>query len=181
MGEKKLTDDNLENKKERKPRLKKIVNKEVVEVKEEKVEVKEEKVEVKEEKVKRVKKLVVAENKNIEHEFPVEGPNILINIPETLSILMSFFIVNHKYVGLQIIENKIVKPLFFIVLENWSEDNKLKVQLVKHKNEKDSEEKTHVKPLWKELWIEKELGTDVIWNCIPFDETRDYYYFPTEL
>jgi len=180
MFEKNTTNDNTKIKKERKLRVKKTVP--LVEepnLQKEPVPL----VEVKQKKIK--KKLLLSETKkesmHFDFEFPVEGPNILIHLPETLSILMSFFIVNHKYVGLQILENNLVKPFFFVVLESWSDKNKLKCQLFKHSSEKDEEGNIHVIPLWEELWVQKDLETDVIWNCIPFDETRDYHYFPTTL
>jgi archaellum component FlaD/FlaE len=99
-------------------------------------------------------------------------------IPDFLSILTSFFLVNHKYVALQEIEGGKVIPTFFIVLEKWdTTENVLQCQFYKHTtSEKNEEGAIHVKPLWDEPLVKQAVTVSTIWNCLPFDETRDYNY-----
>ena len=110
--------------------------------------------------------------------FPESGPNVLISLPDFVTILMSHYIPHHKYVGLQVIENDVVVPMFFTVLEDWSADKKLKCQVVKHQNTTDSESRIHCTPLWDDPWIVTDFYSDFIWNCMPFDGSRDYVYDP---
>jgi hypothetical protein len=77
-------------------------------------------------------------------------------------------------VGLQK-KGDLVKPVFFQVQGEWDE-GKLDCRFVFHKETIDKDE-IHVKPDWDSTWLEMSIGTDVIWNCLPFDENRDYFYF----
>jgi len=97
-------------------------------------------------------------------------------VPEFLSILTSFFLVNHKYVALQEIEGGTIIPAFFVVLEEWNEKS-MKCQFYKHTiTEKDAKGYEHVKPDWDQPTVQMNIDASTIWNCLPFDETRDYFY-----
>jgi hypothetical protein len=122
------------------------------------------------------KKALPEENQTILNEFPENGPNLVTSIPEFLSILLSFFIVGHKYVALQELENGVIVPSFFILLGKEERESELECQFVKHKNTRDEDGQIHVQPLWGESWIKKTIRSNVVWNCIPFDENRDYHY-----
>jgi len=122
------------------------------------------------------KKTLAEENLIIPVEFPENGPKLVTSIPEFLSILLSFFVVGHKYVALQELENGVIVPSFFILLGKQERETELECQFVKHKNREDEQRQIHVEPVWEELWIKKTILSNVVWNCIPFDENRDYYY-----
>ena len=128
-------------------------------------------------KVKRVKKNEEKEKKTQHlYEFPEEGPNLVSSLPDFLSVLLSFFIEGHKYVALQELEEEVIVPVFFILKKRNKEGGEMEGEFVKHKNTLDDEGKIHVEPLWQEKWLDKKIENNVVWNCMPFDENRDYYY-----
>ena len=136
-------------------------------------------------KIKKVKKLVKKvseEEKEKEKEkdlFSEKGPIMLPNVLDITKILMSFFIVNHKYIGLQISDNGKIMPTFFIVLADWNEENTLLCRFVKHNHTTNGDGKVSVKPLWDQPWKDATIENNVLHNCMPFDEVRDYTYDPT--
>lgn len=109
-------------------------------------------------------------------EFPENGPSLVTSIPDFLSILLSFFIVGHRYVALQELDNGTIVPSFFTLLEKVEDACEMVCQFVKHQNTRDEQGQIHVQPLWDEPWSKKTIGNNVVWNCIPFDENRDYHY-----
>jgi hypothetical protein len=134
--------------------------------KKEKEEVKEDKKE--EEEVKEDRKEEVKEK---------EVLKIKTFVPDFVSILTSFFVVGHKYVALREREDKTIVPVFFILLEEWDkETSSMKCQFVHHSSSIDDSGSIHVVPKWEDYWIIESITTDGIWNCIPFDENRDYNY-----
>jgi hypothetical protein len=153
--------------------------------KKEQKEQKENKDAMKKEEPKDISETVDISVKNTHDEF-VGKPELVTNLPEVLTILMSYFIVGHKYVGLQFSktkdQNSDILPAFFVVLEHWTDENTLLCQFVKHNTTTSLEDKSiHVQPLWEELWCVQSIDTNTIWNCIPFDEKRDYHYVPVSL
>jgi len=122
------------------------------------------------------KKAPPEENQAVLNEFPENGPNLVTHIPDFLSILLSFFIVGHKYVALQELDNGVIVPSFFILLGKEENTTEMECQFVKHQNTRDEDGRIHVQPLWEELWVKKTIRSNVVWNCIPFDENRDYHY-----
>jgi len=141
-----------------------------------------------EKKVKKVKKVKKQETnevkeetnkeKEVKHlyEFPEEGPNLVSSLPDFLSILLSFFIEGHKYVALQELEEGVIVPAFFLLKKRNKEGGEMEGEFVKHKNTVDEQGRIHVEPLWEEKWLDKKIENNVVWNCMPFDENRDYYY-----
>jgi hypothetical protein len=77
---------------------------------------------------------------------------------------------------LQELDDGVIVPCFFILLNKEERDAEMECLFVKHQNTRDEEEKIHVQPLWDEPWCKNTIGNNVIWNCIPFDENRDYHY-----
>jgi hypothetical protein len=108
-------------------------------------------------------------------------PTLVTNLPEFIPILMSFFVKNHKYVGLQETLEGNTIPLFFFVTDEWSSTNELPCTFVNHIETTDDKGFKHVTPNWDDIWTHGDINTNVIWNCMPFDETRDYFYTPTHL
>jgi len=104
-------------------------------------------------------------------------PTLVTNLPEFIPILMSFFVKNHKYVGLQETPEGNTIPLFFFVTDEWSSTNELPCTFVNHIETTDDKGFKHVTPNWDDIWTHGDINTNVIWNCMPFDETRDYFYY----
>ena len=109
-------------------------------------------------------------------EKAIASPTLITNIPEFIHILMSFFIPGHKYVGLQETPEGDTAPLFFYVIDGWTANNELPCVFVRHTETTDEKGFRHVTPNWDDKWTEGNITTNVIWNCMPFDETRDYFY-----
>ena len=102
-------------------------------------------------------------------------------IPETctdfIMVLKSFFIQNHRYVGLQETEEKKTIPLFFIVQSSeWSETNTMTCNIVNYETITDLDGTMQAKPIWDEIISETELNIHKMFNCMPFDEMREYNY-----
>jgi len=118
--------------------------------------------------------LKMKERKIISNVFPIEGPDLVcLDIDRLLSL---YYIKNHRYIGLRSIEDE-THPVFFILLSSeWDENSQIPCQFVKHNTWEDEEENYHVEPIWTELWKIGMLDKKFIYNCIPFDEDRDYYY-----
>ena len=93
---------------------------------------------------------------------------------DMIHILKTFFIVNHKYVCLHL--NNSTHPVFFIVLNTWNNDDSINIRCVKHLCYLENEDYILVKPLWNTVWMETSLKEDCIFNCMPFDESREYKY-----
>ena len=84
-------------------------------------------------------------------------------IPETctdfIMVLKSFFIQNHRYVGLQETEEKKTIPLFFIVQSSeWSETNTMTCNIVNYETITDLDGTMKAKPIWDEIISETELN-----------------------
>jgi hypothetical protein len=133
--------------------------------------------------VKRKKKnttlLIKQEEKASDEDlFPETGPILMNKYPDFLSTLYAFFIVGHKYVALRKHEGK-THPCFFILLDK-TEDHEMFCRFVKYKNEQKEQDKElgwfYANPLWEDIWMEGWINTSIIWNCLPFDENREYSY-----
>lgn len=118
--------------------------------------------------------LKMKERKMISNMFPIEGPDLIcLEIDRLISL---YYIKNHKYIGLRTIGDE-THPVFFILLSSeWDENSQIPCQFVKHITWEDDKGDYHVKPEWTELWKIGMLDKKFIYNCIPFDEDRDYYY-----
>lgn len=112
--------------------------------------------------------------KTIINEFPLEGPELIsLDFDRLLKL---YYVKDHKYIGLRTINNE-THPVFFTLLSSdWNENNEIPCQFVKHTTWEDDSGDYHVEPEWNELWKIGLLDKKFIYNCIPFDESRDYYY-----
>jgi hypothetical protein len=116
------------------------------------------------------------EKKMIVNIFPVNGPELVcLDVDRLLTL---YYIKDHKYIGLQTIEDE-THPVFFILLSSdWNENNEIPCQFFKHKTSIDNSGMYHSIPEWDKEWKIGMLHKKFIYNCIPFDESRDYFYSP---
>jgi hypothetical protein len=91
------------------------------------------------------------------------------------TIFKSVFIKNHKYVSLRICNENLIHPAFFVVTGSEWQPN-MEVQFVKHETTIDEAGLYHVKPVWEQLWSVGYIDEQTMYNCMPFDELRDYNY-----
>ena len=96
------------------------------------------------------------------------------------TIMKSFFIQNHKYVGLQVIDDK-AEPVFFIILDkNWTETDagteEISCIFFGNVTTEVLKDQFVVVPKWDEVIDHGVLPTNCMYNCIPFDEEREYQY-----
>ena len=88
-------------------------------------------------------------------------------------LLRSFFIAGHRYVGLND-SGDAITPAFFRVVSASADE--ILCQFVRHASTVDADGVTHVAPQWDNLWTVAALPEMPMYNCMPFDETRDYHY-----
>ena len=97
------------------------------------------------------------------------------NSKEVTTIVQSFFIENHLYVGLEHVDSY-VHPVFFKALSSVWENNLLPIQFFKHVKTEIEDGLFHVVPQWDQPTCIGSLTHLAIFNCMPFEETREYRY-----
>jgi len=92
------------------------------------------------------------------------------------TILRSFFIYQHRYVGLKMVTPERIEPVFLVIADPYWTDQGIPCYFVRHTTTVDAQGETHVVPVWEDV-ISQGMVTDAsMYNCMPFDESRNYHY-----
>jgi len=98
------------------------------------------------------------------------------------TILRSFFVYQHRYVALSERRNKnkvdenMVEPVFLVISDPHWTDEGIPCYFVRHTSTVDAQGETHVVPVWEDVESQGMVTEAAIYNCMPFDETRDYHF-----